>query len=106
MAAARLVAIAPDRPEDISSVRCSSAGWAHSTRPTTMPRKPLPSPPPPENYVLYAMIERQLGPHRQPRPALASKAFELEPTNAIARLAQLSDMRNGTTAVAGVETKD
>ncbi|MBS0192428.1 MAG: tetratricopeptide repeat protein [Phycisphaerales bacterium] len=104
MAAARLVAIAPDRPEGYQLRamlfrRLGALDQAHDNA-----QKAVALAPTAENYVLYAMIERQLG-HAQAAEASFGKALELEPTNAIA-LAQLSDMRNGTTAVAGVETKD
>lgn len=98
-AAARLVAIAPDRPEGYQLRamlfrRAGALDQAHENA-----QKAVSLAPTAENYVLYALIERQLG-HAAAAESSFAKALELDPTNGTA-INQLTDMRSGT-AVAGV----
>ncbi len=102
-AAARLVAIAPDRPEGYQLRAMIFRRLGALDQAEENARKAVAIAPSAENYVLLGLIERQLG-HAPAAGASFAKALEIDPKNVLAA-AQVNEMRGGN-AVAGVDEKE
>ncbi|MFO0860627.1 MAG: tetratricopeptide repeat protein [Phycisphaerales bacterium] len=98
-AAARLVAIAPDRPEgyQLRAMVFRRTGAFEQARDNAV--KAVAIAPTAENYVLLGVIERQIGNNKDAGMCFA-EALRIEPANTFAA-AQVAEMKLGT-AVAGV----
>ncbi|MGH7241900.1 MAG: tetratricopeptide repeat protein [Phycisphaerales bacterium] len=102
-AAARLVAIAPERPEgyQLRAMVFRRSGAMDQAHDNAI--KAVAIAPTAENYVLLGMIERQLG-NAKDAGMCFDEALRLEPKNALAA-AQIAEIQTGS-AVAGVPDRE
>ncbi|MBL8874892.1 MAG: tetratricopeptide repeat protein [Phycisphaerae bacterium] len=101
-ASARLVAIAPERPEgyQLRAMVFRKTGAMDQAHDNAI--KAVAIAPTAENYVLLGMIERQMGNTNDANLCFA-EALKIEPANPMAT-SQIEEMRTGGAAVAGVPT--